>query len=146
MVKNYLIDGPIPADVVTNLIAKMSERTDIGGHSIFLGQVRADKLNGKTVRAIDYTAYGAMVKVEAESIISLILSEFADVKSIDIVHSTGVVKAGEISLFILVSASHRRHAIEACSKAVESIKEKLPIWKREIFDDSTHNWEQNNTI
>jgi molybdopterin synthase catalytic subunit len=121
----------------------MSERTDIGGHSIFLGQIRADEINGKKVRAIEYSAYEAMVKLEADAIKDTILSEFTDTKSIDIVHSTGVVNAGEISLFVLVSAGHRKHAREACSKTVELIKVKLPIWKKEIFEDSSFGWRQN---
>jgi len=143
MVINYLISGPVTPVVITNLIARLAERTDTGGHSIFLGQVRADEINGKKVRAIEYSAYEAMVRVEADKIKDIILSEFADTKSIDIVHSTGIVNAGEISLFVLVSAGHRKQAIEACSKTIELIKEKLPIWKKETFEDSSHEWRQN---
>ena len=140
MKPGYLINGPITPDVITSLMEKISERTDTGGHSVFLGQVRADYENDKKVKAIDYSAYDGMVKVEAEKIKEIILAEFADVKSIEIIHSTGIVKAGEISLLVLVSAGHRHHAIMACSKAVELIKEKLPVWKREIFDDDSHLW------
>lgn len=143
MVINYLISGSITPVVITTLIGKLAERTDTGGHSIFLGQVRADEINGKKVRAIEYSAYEAMVRVEADKIKDTILSEFTDTKSIDIVHSTGVVNAGEISLFVLVSARHRKQAIEACSKTVELIKSKLPIWKKEIFEDSSREWRQN---
>lgn len=143
MIINYLIKGPITPDFITKLIGKMAERTDTGGHSVFLGQVRADEINGKKVRSIEYSAYEAMVKLEADAIKDTILSEFADARSIDIVHSTGVVNAGEISLFVLVSAGHRKHAIEACSKTVELIKVKLPIWKKEIFEDSSFGWRQN---
>ena len=117
--------------------------TDSGGHSVFLGQVRADEINGKKVKAIEYSAYEGMVKIEADKIKETILSEFEDARSVDIVHSTGIVKAGEISLFVLVSAGHRNQAIEACSKAVELIKENLPVWKKEIFDDDSHEWKQN---
>jgi molybdopterin synthase catalytic subunit len=137
MVFSYLVPGPITPVVITTLIGRLSERTDAGGHSVFLGQVRADEINGKKVRAIEYSAYEAMVQVEADKIKETILSEFTDTKSIDIVHSTGLVNAGEISLFVLVSARHRKQAIEACSKTVELIKDKLPIWKKEIFEDSS---------
>lgn len=140
MGKTCLINGPITPAIITNLMEKMGERTNTGGHSIFLGQVRADYVNDKKVKAIDYSAYEAMVKIEADKVKETILSEFADVKSVDIFHSTGVVRVGEISLFVLVSSGHRNHAIKACSKAVELIKERLPVWKREIYDDDTHNW------
>ena len=118
----------------------MSAKTDSGGHMIFLGQVRADEIKGKRVKAIEYSAYSELVNAEAEKIKKTIYSEFSDVKSIDIVHSTGIINAGEISLLVFVSAGHRHHAMQACSKTVELIKEKLPVWKKEIFDDDTHVW------
>jgi len=141
---NYLIKGPITEKEITHLITKMGENPDAGGHSIFLGQVRSDEINGKRVKAIEYSTYEGMAEVEAESIIETILSEFEDVKSIDILHSTGTVKAGELSLLVLVSGGHRRQAILACSKTVELIKERLPVWKKEIYDDNSHQWRQNN--
>ena len=140
---NYLINGPITQEVIATLMGKMAERTNSGGHSVFLGQVREDQIGDKKVKAIEYSAYEEMVKAEADKIKDIIFSEFGDANSIDIVHSTGVVKAGEISLFVIISAGHRHHAIQACSKTVELIKEKLPIWKKEIFDDFTHEWKQN---
>jgi molybdopterin synthase catalytic subunit len=146
MVKDYLLSGPVTQKVITQLMEKMGEKTDSGGHSVFLGQVRADEINGKKVKAIEYSAYEGMVKVEADKIKETILSEFGDAKSIVIIHSKGIVKAGEISLVVLVSAGHRHQAIQACSKTVELIKEKLPVWKKEIFDDDSHKWKQNASI
>ena len=146
MVTNYLINGPVTQKVITLLMEKLGKKTDSGGHSVFLGQVRADKINGKTVRAIEYSAYEGMVKVEADKIKEEIISEFGDAKSVDLIHSTGIVNAGEISLIVLVSAIHRHQAIQACSKAVDLIKERLPVWKKEIFTDDSHEWKQNNSV
>lgn len=143
---DYLIHGPVDKQVITRFIKKMSDRTDTGGHSIFLGQVRADEVDRKKVLAIEYSAYEELVKIEADKIKESILREFSDAKTIDIVHSTGIVKAGEISLLVLVTAGHRDHAIKACSKAVELIKEKFPVWKKEIFDDNSHEWKQNRSV
>jgi molybdopterin synthase catalytic subunit len=140
---DFLTDGPIKEDIISFYFEKMNRRTDTGAHSIFLGQVRADKINGKKVIAIEYSAYEGMVKTEGDKIREAILSEFTDVRSVDIVHSTGVVKAGEISLFVLVSAGHRQQAIQACTRAVEMIKGALPVWKKEIFNDKSHFWKQN---
>lgn len=136
----YLTDGPVSQNLISHLIEKIGEKTDSGGHMIFLGQVRADIINGKEVRAIEYSAYESMVNVEAENIKKQILLQFGDVKSIDIIHSTGVVNAGELSLVVFVSAGHRLQAFQACSKTVELIKDKLPVWKKEIFDDDSHAW------
>jgi molybdopterin synthase catalytic subunit len=138
--ENYLICGPVSQKIISRYIERMSAKTDSGGHMIFLGQVRADEIKGKRVKAIEYSAYSELVNAEAEKIKKTIYSEFSDVKSIDIVHSTGIINAGEISLLVFVSAGHRHHAMQACSKTVELIKEKLPVWKKEIFDDDTHVW------
>jgi molybdopterin synthase catalytic subunit len=136
----YLIEGPVSQKLILKLIEKAGSKTDSGGHSVFLGQVRADEIKGKKVKAIEYSAYEELVNAEAEKIKTIILSEFNDVKSIDIIHSTGVVRAGEISLLVFISAGHRYHAMQASSKAVELIKENLPVWKKEIFEDDSHVW------
>jgi len=140
MITNYLIKGPITMNIISLFIDSMGKMMDSGGHSIFIGQVRADEISGKKVKAIEYSAYEGMVTIEADKIKETILSEFRDTKSVEIVHSTGIVNSGEISLFVLVSSGHRHQAIEACSKAVELIKNKLPVWKKEIFDDDSHKW------
>jgi molybdopterin synthase catalytic subunit len=140
METNYLTTGPITKETISQIIEKMSCKTDCGGLSMFLGQVRADETEGKKVKAIEYSAFVELVNVEAEKIINKICYEFGDVKSIDIIHSTGVVRAGEISLLVMVSAGHRHPAMQACAKTVELLKEKLPVWKKEIFEDDTHLW------
>jgi molybdopterin synthase catalytic subunit len=144
MLRNILITGPVTQSVIAAYMEALSGKTNSGGHSVFIGQVRADNIGGKIVRAIEYSAYEKMVSNEASQIIESILSEYDDVKSVDIVHSVGIVKAGEISLFVLVSAGHRHHAISACGKTVELIKEKLPVWKKEIFEDNSYEWKQDN--
>jgi molybdopterin synthase catalytic subunit len=140
MEEHYLISGPVPSGLMAALIERVGRNTNCGGHMLFLGQVRTDEIDGKKVKAIEYSAYSEMVNVEAEKIKTSILSEFRDVKSITIIHSTGKVKAGEISLLVLVSAGHRQQAMEACNKTVELIKADLPVWKKEIFEDDSHIW------
>jgi molybdopterin synthase catalytic subunit len=143
MAENILIQGPITFEFILSVLRPSGLKTDTGGHSIFLGQVRADIIENKKVIAIDYSAYESMVRSEADKIKASLFSEYGDVKKIEILHSTGLVKAGEISLFVMVSAGHRQQATEACSKAIELIKEKLPVWKKEIFDDNSSQWRQN---
>lgn len=146
MLVDYLTTGPISQKVISRLIEPLGLRSDLGGHSVFLGQVRADITDGKRVKAIEYSAYGTMVKAEAEKIKNAVFLKFPETKSIEIIHSIGIVNAGEISLIVLVSAGHRHQAIEACSMTVELIKEKLPVWKKEIFEDDSHEWKQNELI
>jgi molybdopterin synthase catalytic subunit len=139
----HLIDGPVSPGAISEIVAKAGKNHECGAHSLFLGQVRRDQTEGKYVKAIEYSAYEEMVVMEADKINKSILSEFNDVKALEIIHSKGHIKAGEISLLVMVSAGHRDHASKACAKAVELIKEKLPIWKKEVFEDESGQWKQN---
>ena len=137
---NCLVEGPVNDFILTSLIAGLGKDTSAGGHSLFLGQVRADAVDGKIVTAIEYSAYGTMVNAEAGKIISEIKAEFNDVKTVEIIHSSGLVRAGEISLLVAVSAGHRQQAAAACTKTVELVKGRLPVWKKELFEDGSHEW------
>lgn len=138
-----LINGPLTSAAISEIIAKGGENQECGAHSLFLGQVRRDGADGKSVKAIEYSAFEEMVTMEADKINKSILSEFDDVKAFEIIHSKGVVKSGEISMLVMISAGHRDHASRACAKAVELIKERLPIWKKEIFEDDSAQWKEN---
>jgi molybdopterin synthase catalytic subunit len=143
MKPDILINGPVNPSIISSFLEALGGNDGAGGHSLFLGQVRADEAGGRRVKAIEYSAYESMVNAEADNIKKSILAEFDDLKSIKIIHSVGVVNAGEISLLVLVSAGHRHQAMQACSKTVELIKSKLPVWKKEIYEDNTHDWRQN---
>ena len=137
-----LIEGPISPSAISEIVNRGGTNTDSGAHSLFLGQVRKDLIDGKSVKAIEYSAYEEMVMMEANKILKSVMSEFNDVKSIEILHSKGLVNAGEISLVVMVTSGHREQAIKACAKLVELIKEKLPVWKKEILEDDSEKWKQ----
>ncbi len=115
---------------------------DIGAHSIFLGQVRADEKEGRKVLAIDYTCYREMADLVFHEIREETFAKF-HLTCMHIYHSLGYVKSGEISLFVFTSSKHRRMAIDACSYVVEEIKSKAPVWGKEILDDESHEWKVN---
>ncbi|HSL86229.1 MAG TPA: molybdenum cofactor biosynthesis protein MoaE [Bacteroidales bacterium] len=138
--KAYLTYGPVKVSDISDLLANGSDYVDSGGHSLFIGQVRVDVSDNKRVAAIEYSVYENLASAEIEKIKAQLFSEFPDVKYIEIIHSAGVVKAGEISLAVMVSAGHRQQAQQACSAAVELIKERLPVWKKEIFEDGSSRW------
>jgi molybdopterin synthase catalytic subunit len=140
--KNIFMQGAIPASFIGKSIEEHSSKKGIGAHSIFLGQVRADVIEGKTVSEIDYTAYEQMALEKMHSIREEIFSRY-DLTCLHVHHSLGKVKAGEISLFVFASSAHRKAAIEACSEIVEKIKAELPVWGQEIFTDTTSQWKIN---
>jgi len=142
MAKNIFQQGAIPAEFISNSIAKHQVKTQIGAHSIFLGQVRADKIEDNEVTAIEYTAYEEMANTAAAEIREKTFEKF-DLTCMHIYHSLGEVKTGEICLFVFVSAPRRKVVFKAIEYVVEAIKADLPVFGKEIFKDSTHQWKVN---
>jgi len=140
--KNIFVQGSITASFIADSIQKHSSKTDIGGHSIFLGQVRADKIDDKEVASIDYTTYEEMALEKMHLIREDIFTKY-DLTCMHVYHSLGNVKAGEISLFVFTSSAHRKAAIDACEETVEKIKAELPVWGKELFADETYQWKEN---
>jgi molybdopterin synthase catalytic subunit len=142
-IKKSFVQGPISAEFIGNSIAKHQTKTSIGAHNIFLGQVRADEIDGKTVASIDYSAYEEMAEQNFHEIREAAFEKY-DLTCLHIYHSLGNVKAGEICLFVFVSAPRRKVVYEALNYLVEEIKEKVAIFGKEIFEDETYTWKKNN--
>jgi molybdopterin synthase catalytic subunit len=140
--KNIFVQGAISPDKIAKSIANHSTKTDIGGHSIFLGQVRADEKEDGKVTAIEYTAYEEMALEKAFEIREAIFAKYP-LSCMHIYHSLGEVKTGEICLFVFTSSKHRKAAMQACDELVERIKVELPIWGKEILDTDQHIWKVN---
>lgn len=140
--KNIFVQGPVTTAFIADSIQKHSTKTDIGAHSIFLGQVRNDVLHGKTVAAIDYTTYEDMALEQMHTIREAIFEKYP-LTCMHVYHSLGTVKAGEISLFVFTSSKHRKAAIDACEEVVERIKKELPVWGKEVFEDASYQWKEN---
>jgi len=141
-VKNIFVQGPVSPAFIADSIAKHASRRDIGAHSIFLGQVRADVIDDKAVLAIDYTAYEEMALEKMHAIREELFSKY-ELTCMHVHHSLGRVEGGELCLFVFTSSKHRRMAIDACSELVERIKAELPVWGKEIFEDESHQWKKN---
>ena len=142
-IKNIFREGAISAEMIGKSIAAHQSKTNIGAHEIFLGQVRADQIEGKVVTAIDYSAHEDMANQVMHDIREAAFEKF-DLSCMHIYHSIGKVNTGEICLFVFVSSAHRLPAREALAFLVEEIKEKSPIFGKEIFEDESHQWKVNN--
>ena len=141
-VKQVFVDGPISPSFIGESIAKHSSKKEIGAHSIFLGQIRNDVIDGKMVKAIDYTTYEAMAHDNFHAIREAAFEKYA-LTCMHIYHSLGRVLTGEISLFVFTSSRHRQDAIQACTYIVDRIKSEVPVWGKEIFDDESYSWKEN---
>jgi molybdopterin synthase catalytic subunit len=92
--------------------------------------------------AIDYTTYEEMALEKMHEIREAIFEKYP-LTCMHIYHSLGIVKAGEVSLFVFTSSKHRKAAIDACEEVVECIKKELPVWGKEVFEDASHQWKLN---
>jgi molybdopterin synthase catalytic subunit len=140
--KSVFIQGAISSEFIANSIAKHQSKTNIGAHNIFLGQVRADLIDGNTVTAIEYSAYDEMANNVMETIREKAFAQF-DLVCMHIYHSLGIVNVGEICLFVFVSATRRKVVYEATEAIVNWIKTDVPIFGKELFENNTHVWKKN---
>lgn len=141
-VKNIFKQGAISPAFIADSIAKHAVKTEIGGHSIFLGQVRADSKEDRTVEAIEYTSHEPMALDVMHTIREALFAKYP-LTCMHVYHSLGRVNAGEICLFVFTSSRHRKTAIDACEECVERIKAELPVWGKEILDNEGHQWKVN---
>ena len=140
--KTLFVPGAIAPEFIADSIAKHQSKTGIGAHDIFLGQVRADVIDGKTVTGIEYTAYEEMALEKITEIREETFAKF-ELSCMHIYHSLGEVPAGGICLFVFVSAPHRQAAFEGLREVVERIKKELPVFGRELFGDQSYSWKVN---
>ena len=104
-----------------------------GGISAFVGTVRNDT-KGKEVTQLDFSTYKPMALKEMQKIADLALRKFA-IEKIAIHHAEGMLQIGDIPVIITASAKHRKSAFDACQFAIDTLKETVPIWKKEHFSD-----------
>ncbi|MBE7170669.1 MAG: molybdenum cofactor biosynthesis protein MoaE [Williamsia sp.] len=104
-----------------------------GGIDVFIGTVR-DFTQGKRVLRLEFEAYEPMALSEMKKIAGEALSRWP-LHKIIIHHRTGLLKIGEVAVVIAVSAAHRAAAFEACRYAIDTLKQTVPIWKKEVFEN-----------
>lgn len=104
-----------------------------GGIDLFAGTVR-NQSRGRRVRAIEYSAYTPMAEKMMAEIETELRRKWA-LHKVVLVHRIGTLHVGEVSVVTAVSAAHRAEAFEACRYAIDRIKEIVPIWKKEIFEE-----------
>lgn len=140
--RTVFVQGPVTPAFIADSLTKHAAKHNIGAHSMFMGQVRADVLEGGTVAAIEYEAYEDMANQTFHTIREDAFARF-DLTCMHIYHSLGRVNTGEISLFVFTSSAHRRPAIEACDYIVERIKKEAQVWGREVLDSGDAVWKVN---
>lgn len=141
-IKNVFREGPISPDTIAQSIANHQHKTGIGGHYLFMGQVRADEIDGKTVATIDYTAQEDLANRVIHEIREQAFADF-DLSCMHIYHSLGRVDAGQLCFVVFVSSAHREEPYKAVKYIVDRIKGEAPIFGKELFAEGGHQWKEN---
>lgn len=100
----------------------------------FDGVVR-DNNQGRRVVSLQYEAYEPMAVKEMRRLGAEVRERWPEVERIGVIHRFGELKISESSIVIVVTSAHRRVAFEACRYAIDRLKQTVPIWKKEIFED-----------
>jgi molybdopterin synthase catalytic subunit len=124
-----LIREPINTQEITSGLQKPED----GAVVVFEGVVR-NHSQDKAVRFLEYDAYEAMALKKLEEVGARAKSDYA-IRDIAIVHRLGHMDVGECSIVIAVASAHRAPAFDACRYAIDTIKQFVPIWKKEFYED-----------
>lgn len=122
----------------TDAIVESVSTPEAGAISTFIGVTR-NFTGDLDVDYLYYEAYHEMAIKMMQKIGAMALEKY-DIKKISIVHRIGKVKIKEASVVIAVSSSHRKDAIEACHYAIDTLKDLVPIWKKEFLTDGNKKW------
>lgn len=136
------VSGGAASDVVAITSAPLVERALVeavedpgaGAIALFSGVVR-DRTGARRVKFLEYEAHEPMAEAKMCEIAAEVRRRWPDVKRVAIAHRIGRLEIGESSVLIAVSSPHRRQAFEACQFAIDTLKQTVPIWKKEYFED-----------
>ncbi len=131
--------GPIDPRRFAN-VARANE----GALVTFLGIVRGDAHDGRAVVGLSYEAYESMACNEFEAIDAQARERFGDVR-LWIAHAVGDLAVGEVAVAVAAAAQHRAAAFEACRFAIDQLKARAPIWKKERNADGEAQWRATET-
>jgi MoaE-MoaD fusion protein len=123
-----LSEEPLSQDAAVGEVSS----ADAGAVATFIGTTRV-RSRGRMVRYLEYEAYAGMAE-EVMAEIAAELRERYDLLGVAIHHRTGRVEIGEPSVVIAVSAPHRQAALAACKDAIDTLKERVPLWKKEVYE------------
>jgi molybdopterin synthase catalytic subunit len=119
-----------PIDI--QYVIKSAESADAGAINVFIGTVRSKTAEKKVIR-LEYEAYEAMAILELKKIIEKAKEKWM-IKGWAISHRVGALNVGDVAVVVAVSTAHRKESFETCQFIIDSLKQTVPIWKKEVFD------------
>jgi molybdopterin synthase catalytic subunit len=129
-----LTETPISLTEYEALVAHEAAGAVVG----FSGVVR-DHDGGRSVIRLDYSAHPNALQT-LEEVAAEVAAQTTGVRAIAVSHRIGTLQIGDAALVAAVAADHRRAAFETCARLVDTVKERLPVWKHQYFSDGTDEW------
>jgi molybdopterin synthase catalytic subunit len=126
-------DEPLSVDECVAAVALPG----VGGTALFVGTVR-DNDHGRGVVELEYSAHPS-ARAEIERVAGEIAG-LDGVRAVAAVHRVGPLAVGDLAVVVAVGAAHRAEAFAACRRLIDDVKDQVPIWKRQVFDDGSTEW------
>jgi MoaE-MoaD fusion protein len=127
---------PLPVDATIAAVTGPA----VGGTAVFLGTVRDHAPDLPGVTGLEYSAYPEMAEKLLADIADEVARDHPAVQGIALLHAVGDLDVGDHTILIVCAAAHRAPAFDACRDALERVKDRVPIWKRELTADGGHRW------
>ena len=129
MIEIKVLDEPLSEKACIDAVADDAA----GGTAVFIGTVR-NQTKGKRVVRLEFEAFVPMAEKEMWQIAEYVEKKW-EALHVAMHHRVGALEVGEVPVIIAVATPHRKAAFEACEYAIDTLKETVPIWKKEIFED-----------
>jgi molybdopterin synthase catalytic subunit len=133
-----IVTGLSPDPLDTAALVARIRRADCGGLVTFEGTTRSPS-DGKVVTALSYEAYESRASAQLEQLAHGAIERFG-VKGVVAMHRVGDVPIGEPSVVVACAAAHRAEAFEAARWLIDTLKQEVAVWKRELFEDGSASW------
>ncbi|WP_204801850.1 molybdenum cofactor biosynthesis protein MoaE [Mycobacterium riyadhense] len=134
VVRAQLTEEPISLAEHEELVSHQAAGAVVG----FVGMIR-DHDGGRRVSRLEYSAHPSAAQVLAD-VVAEVAANSSGVRAVAASHRIGLLQIGEAALVAAVAADHRRAAFATCERLVDTIKERLPVWKHQFFDDGSDEW------
>lgn len=138
--KFMFVEGAIPNDILQNTTA--SDTDSEGAIAVFVGKVRGDKIDDRKVEKIEFTAQESIAESTFVEIIEESKKRFG-ILDAEIFHSLGTVRTGEACFLVKVTGRHRKESFAAMPYIVDEVKNRCPIFGKEILTGGVHTWKEN---
>lgn len=142
--ESFLIEGGVPLESLSEVLRLWSGDPEVGAHSLFLGQVRADRHPEGEVTAIEFSAHRHMAERALRALIPRVAAEHTvEAVRVYLQHGLGLIPVGGIAVIVAVASGHRAEAFAICRGILEALKNEVPIYGRELLGGDDYRWKVN---